>query len=126
MEQNCTDGTDRLRRHQRLLREVSQVMRHPRVGIDYRRLYSRITVEPFGPTLRGTLLVGNQKWQAEVLLTETGAAIGYTKPHYDPSTGYFGRRRACLGLAMGCVKHEDTELLPFGYDANWEPEWCQV
>ena len=93
MEQNCTDAMDNHRRYEESVRELSELMRAPRRGIDYRRLYNRNPVEPSGPTLRATLLVGREKWQAEVLLTESGAAIGYTKPHHDPSTGYSGSRR---------------------------------
>ena len=57
------------------------------------------------PRLRATRLVGNEKWQAEVLLNETGVAIGYTKTLKERSP-----RRVKLGYAMGCVKGDDSTI----------------
>ena len=58
MEQNGTDAMDDRRRYEESVRELSRLIRTPRLGIDYRRLYNRNPVEPSGPTLRATLLVG--------------------------------------------------------------------
>jgi hypothetical protein len=51
-------------------------------------------------------VVGNEKWQAEVLLTERGVAIGYT----GPRTSRSGRKRVMLGFAMGYVKDDDPRI----------------
>ena len=92
MEQNCTDAMDDRRRYEESVRELSRLIRTPRLGIDCRRLYNRNAVEPSGPTLRATLLVGREKWQTEVLLTETGAACRAAKEwlprlKYEESVG---------------------------------------
>jgi hypothetical protein len=56
--------------------------------------------------LRATRVVGNEKWQAEVLLTEQGVAIGYTGPRISRS----GRKRVMLGFAMGYIKDDDFRI----------------
>ena len=99
MEQNSIDATDDLRRHQELVRELSQLVRQPRRGIDYRRLHNRITVDRSVPQLAPPFswAVGNGR--LEVLLTEHGVAIGYT----GLRTSRSGRKRVgvCHGLRQG-------------------------
>jgi hypothetical protein len=62
-------------------------------------------IEPSSP-LRATRVVGDEKWQAEVLLTDHGVAIGYT----GLRTSRSGRKRVMLGYAMGYVKDDDSTI----------------
>ena len=63
--------------------------------------------------MRATRIVDHEKWKAEVLLTPGAVAIGYTKGFFPPGAiRRQGRVRVSLGIAMGCVKREDTVPLP--------------
>lgn len=58
-------------------------------------------------------LAGNESWHVHCMITGTGHVIGYTGKFLEK-----GRKRVHLGYAMGCVKGEDTELLPLGTSAQ--------
>jgi hypothetical protein len=50
--------------------------------------------------LYATRVIGQEVWKAEVLLMATGVSIGYTQRG----------KRVDLGLAMGCVKEDISEI----------------
>jgi hypothetical protein len=50
--------------------------------------------------LYATRVIGQEVWKAEVVLMATGVSIGYTQRG----------KRVDLGLAMGCVKEDISEI----------------
>ena len=71
-----------------------------------------VPIEP-SSSLHAIRLVGNQRWQANVdYINQHGIVIGHAqKSRYGD--------RVQLGYAMGCVKAEDTVLLPLGLWAEY-------